>query len=229
MKKKLGPLPVWAWGVIFGVAGYLYLRNRSASSSSSSSTSPTASVLDPNAVDPNTGLTYGQEEQAAMANSGLSATAGGAGGGGTLPAEGNLGSTATTLGDNLNNFDAELLAFLQAQQDLQQAAGALGYVSPTTAAAASSPPILAASTPPTTTPTAHTGPAAPIAPTAGAAILGAAQQAVATPLATAGVGTHWGTVQPAISSYNALRLAHPDWGPNTLAAGHQLPHHSVRY
>lgn len=44
---------------IAGLVGYVYLKDRKAASSSSSSTA--AGAIDPNAVDPNTGLTYGDE------------------------------------------------------------------------------------------------------------------------------------------------------------------------
>lgn len=90
LKKKVGPLPVWAWGLIFGVVGYyVYVRSRS---TATTGISPTDAVLDPNAIDPNTGLTYGQEEGAA-----LNATAGGAVG--TTPADSNLVAGTNELGD----------------------------------------------------------------------------------------------------------------------------------
>lgn len=87
MTKKLGPLPVWAWGLILGVAGYFayarYKENEASTSSSSTST------LDPNSVDPNTGLTYGQEEDAALNADATSAANGSQSGGSTTtsPAE----------------------------------------------------------------------------------------------------------------------------------------------
>jgi hypothetical protein len=64
MKKKLGPLPVWAWGLIIGVGGLVYYYY-SSGSTTAASTDSTTGILDPNAVDPNTGLTYGEEEAAA--------------------------------------------------------------------------------------------------------------------------------------------------------------------
>jgi hypothetical protein len=80
MKKKKAGLPLWAWGVIGVAAIYFWYRyQQSGSSSTTAANTPTGSVLDPNAVDPNTGLTYGQEESAAL-GAGAAANAPGAGG-----------------------------------------------------------------------------------------------------------------------------------------------------
>jgi len=65
LTRKVGPLPVWAWGAILGLVGY-YVYSRYKSSSTTSASGSTAGVLDPNAVDPNTGFTYGEEESAAL-------------------------------------------------------------------------------------------------------------------------------------------------------------------
>ena len=81
LKKKIGPLPVWAWGLILGVVGYFAYERYSAGSSSSSGTASTTGILDPNAVDPNTGLTYGQEEAAAENANAASDSGAGSGGG----------------------------------------------------------------------------------------------------------------------------------------------------
>jgi len=60
LKKKIGPLPMWAWVLIVGggIGVLWYMSSKSSSSSSSSATGT-------NAVDPNNplGLTYAQEQQ----------------------------------------------------------------------------------------------------------------------------------------------------------------------
>lgn len=61
-KLKRNPKALAAIGVLLLVA-FLYLRSRS---SSSTTTSSTTSGVDPNAIDPATGLTYGEEQQAAL-------------------------------------------------------------------------------------------------------------------------------------------------------------------
>lgn len=112
MTKKLGPLPIWAWGLIFGIGGY-FLYERYVSGGSASSTSSTTGILDPNAVDPNTGLTYGEEESAA--ENANAASAGGLGSGGgtvdTTPSESGLTATGET-----GNEIQDLTGFLTALQ-----------------------------------------------------------------------------------------------------------------
>jgi hypothetical protein len=54
LKKKIGPLPLWAWVLILGTAGGLLWYEHDKSSSASSASSQ---------VDPATGLTYAQEQQ----------------------------------------------------------------------------------------------------------------------------------------------------------------------
>ncbi len=121
LKKKVGPLPVWAWGIIFGVAAYYVYVRRSSGSSSAGSQPLSPAVLDPNAIDPNTGLTYGAEEGAALnANAGL---AGGAGTG-TVPTNSNLTTGTNELGD--------LESFLS---QFGNVAEQLGYVPPGAATA----------------------------------------------------------------------------------------------
>jgi hypothetical protein len=134
LKKKVGPLPVWAWGIIFGVVGYyVYSRNRGSSTGSASANTVTPAVLDPNAIDPNTGLTYGAEEGAALnANAGL---AGGAGTG-TVPTDSNLSTGTNELGD--------LESFLSQFGNI---ASQLGYVPPGTGNAAPAPPPLTSPAP----------------------------------------------------------------------------------
>jgi hypothetical protein len=139
MKKKMGPLPVWAWGLIFGVAVY-YFYERSKASSTTSAASTTG-ILDPNAIDPATGLTYGQEESAA-----LNANA-------TTAATGALGSTGTTTGTDFATqlqTTEGLLSFIQGI-DPNFGTG----LNAANAAAAAAPAPLVSSTPPPTTPTAH--------------------------------------------------------------------------
>jgi hypothetical protein len=116
VNKKYGPLPLWAWGLVGGVAIYFLYRYYSNSAATASSSSPTSQVLDPNAIDPNTGLTYGQEESAAL-NAGAAAGVPGSGGGST-------GSIDTTS-QGIDSFDQGLQAFLQAYSDLQAVNGAL--------------------------------------------------------------------------------------------------------
>lgn len=105
MKKKLGPLPVWAWALIgAGVVAFLYFR----SSSSSSSSSSQLNQVDPNnplgltyaqenadiaaGIDPNTGQTYASEQAAADQSAASSG-----GGSGTT-------DTTGTTGDDLSGF-----------------------------------------------------------------------------------------------------------------------------
>lgn len=144
LKKKIGPLPVWAWGLILGVVGYFAYERYSASSSSSSGTASTTGILDPNAVDPNTGLTYGEEEQAALNNNAEAASGGGTGGGVSGPTDSGLGSTVTPT----NEF-GDFLTFLG---EWNQFASALGWTAPGSGGAGSgttSPPPVQGSNPPT--------------------------------------------------------------------------------
>lgn len=134
LTRKIGPLPAWAWGIIGGIAVYfLYTRYKN-SSATGAVNSPTATVFDPNAVDPTTGLTYGQEL------SGGFPTTGG------LQASTGSGSTADTSGvPPIDALDTELASFLQAQQDFGQVASAIGFTPPNpsanTLAAAGSAPL----------------------------------------------------------------------------------------
>jgi LysM repeat protein len=99
VKKKVAGLPVWMWGIAGAAALYfIYRWYSSGSGSSSTAASPTATVLDPNAVDPNTGLTYGEEETAAL------------GGGGT---------------GGLDTFDQGIQSFMQDLLDLESLQQAL--------------------------------------------------------------------------------------------------------
>jgi len=95
MKKKLGPLPVWAWAAIAaGVIAFIIYRERSASSSSSSASS-NLNQVDPSnplgltyaqenadiaaGIDPNTGQTYASEQAAADADQSDDGSSGGGG------------------------------------------------------------------------------------------------------------------------------------------------------
>jgi hypothetical protein len=149
MTRKLGPLPVWAWGILGGITVYfLYTRYRNNQASSGTATGPTASVLDPNAVDPSTGLTYGQEAAGAPLP-------------GNAPVSGAIDQGLTpgpAIAGDLSNFDSELGTFLTAMGDFQQLAGALGYAPPnpsTTAVAAAQAPPVANAHGPKATPTSH--------------------------------------------------------------------------
>lgn len=160
LTKKMGPLPVWAWGLIIGVGVFfLYERYAGAASTSTTATDTSAS-LDPNAVDPNTGLTYGTEEQDAE-NS--------AAAGVSTPTEGSLGSSGgtTSTGQTPDDFDT----------DLNNMEGLLGFIQSVDPNFGQSPvgtgstqPTMTSSTPPPTTPTAHTPIASPLKTTAGGTV-----------------------------------------------------------
>lgn len=108
MKKKLGPLPVWAWAAIIGGAVIIYIfMHRSSSSSTSSTAANSANSVDPNnplgltyaqeqqdiqeGIDPNTGVSYASENAA-----GSSSMGSGGGGGGDTTTGGGSGSGGTT-------------------------------------------------------------------------------------------------------------------------------------
>jgi hypothetical protein len=150
LTKKLGPLPVWAWGLILGIGGYIvYARSRTNSTTSSSGT---LGVLDPNAVDPNTGLTYGQEEDAAL-NANASAAGGPLAGGGTTTDSG-----AQSIVPPVDEF-GDFLTFLGDLNQIQQALPGTGITtaSPASTTAAASPPVSTAHAP-TVTATTHASP-----------------------------------------------------------------------
>jgi hypothetical protein len=166
LTKKLGPLPVWAWGLILGIGGYVvYARTRSSTSTSSTGT---LGVLDPNAVDPNTGLTYGQEEDAAL-NANASAAGGPLAGGGTTT---DSGAQATVPTNEFSDF----LTFLGELGQIQQALPGTGINVGTTAStatttAAASTPVAAGNTP-TVTATAHASPVQVAETNSNTAVLG---------------------------------------------------------
>lgn len=66
MSKKIGPVPMPI--ALLGTALILFLlyRHYHTAAGATSGTSSSTSAPDPNAVDPNTGLTYGAEEQAGL-------------------------------------------------------------------------------------------------------------------------------------------------------------------
>ena len=126
LTKKIGPLPAWAWGILGGIAVYfLYTRYKN-SSANAAVNSPVATTLDPNAVDPTTGLTYGQELA------------------GSYPTAGGLQGAAdnATTGSNLDTSLNDLGTLLA---DFSGVASQLGFTPPqpsdTTVAAAASPPL----------------------------------------------------------------------------------------
>ena len=126
LTRKIGPLPAWAWGIVGGIAVYfLYTRYKS-SSTNAAATSPVATALDPNAVDPATGLTYGQE----MA--------------GSYPTAGALQGAANNA-TSTPSLDSQLQDFATLLGDFSGIAGALGFTPPqpstATTDAASSPPL----------------------------------------------------------------------------------------
>lgn len=99
MKKKLGPLPVWAWAAIgAGVLVFMYWRSRQSSSSSSTDQVDPSNPLGltygqetadiAQGIDPNTGQTYAAEQ-----------SVGAAGGGGV---------SSGTSSDDLSTIDSDL-------------------------------------------------------------------------------------------------------------------------
>jgi len=124
--RKMGPLPVWAWGILGGVAVYfLYTRYKN-SSANSAVNSPLATTLDPNTVDPTTGMTYGQELA------------------GSFPSAGGL-QGAADAGSTTPSLDSSLLDFGTLLADFSGVASQLGFTPPqpsdTTVGAAASAPL----------------------------------------------------------------------------------------
>lgn len=158
MNKKYGPLPLWAWGLAGGVILYLLYRYYSNSSSSSSNV-VSASTLDPNAVDPNTGLTYGQEESAALnANAAsVAGSTGGAGSGGLT--ESSAQGQVSSLSQELTDFGQFASTFEALSQTLNPSSVNPSTTSSTTQAAAASPPMQAQASPPTINVTVNSAPA----------------------------------------------------------------------
>lgn len=67
--RKIGPLPVWAWGVIAAGAYWAYSKYKGTSSASSVSASGTSggpAATAPAGVDPQTGMSYAEEYGAAQ-------------------------------------------------------------------------------------------------------------------------------------------------------------------
>lgn len=89
LTKKIGPLPAWGWIAAVGLGGVLYYRSQQNAANSTA----TSSATDPNAVDPSTGLTYGQEASLAL---GTGADLSSLGGGSLTPTTGS--STDNTNG-----------------------------------------------------------------------------------------------------------------------------------
>jgi len=158
LTRKVGPLPVWAWGAILGLVGY-YVYSRYKSSSTTSASGSTAGVLDPNAVDPNTGFTYGEEESAAL-NANAAGVAGVAASNGAV----DIGLTGTSSTDPFGNVSDWLTSFGNVASELGWTAPGQnvgsGSSTPSTNGSPSaiqvtvSPPMQQAS-PPTVAPSAH--------------------------------------------------------------------------
>jgi len=148
MKKKYGPLPLWAWGAIGIVTIYLYYRHSSSSSSSSGTTST-------DAVDPVTGIPYSQEEQAYQ-NEAASAMSPGSGGSNPVDTT-NGGTTPPDLTQELQDITG-LITGLQDAGLVNQTPTDNGGTSPSVNQPANSdgttPPDNAST--PTTAPSAHT-------------------------------------------------------------------------
>jgi hypothetical protein len=153
--RKIGPLPVWAWGILGGIAVYfLYTRYKN-SSANAAVNSPLTTAYDPSQVDPTTGLTYGQEL------AGSYPTAGGLQG--AADAGGSSG-TGFSLSDALG---LQSQAYSQALADYSALAGQFGFSPPNpsdnTVAAAASPPLQNTSPPPTTPSSHHKQPTTHVA------------------------------------------------------------------
>lgn len=128
LTKKYGPLPGWAWLAALAIGVYFYHRN-----AVNSSNTPTGSS-DPNAVDPSTGLTYGQEAAGVPAfGTGAASDLGSTGGSGqitpTVTADGSPTGTPTDLTGG----------FLDQLQGFQEIAAALGYNRADTSGSVSEP------------------------------------------------------------------------------------------
>lgn len=95
MKKKYGPLPLWAWGAVGVVAVYLWYRY-----SQSSSSATTAATTSSDGIDPATGISYADEE-AAYQNEAASALSPGSGG--SSDGGGGDGTTTPDLGQELSD------------------------------------------------------------------------------------------------------------------------------
>lgn len=117
LKKKLGPLPVWAWAGLgvgtLGIAYYLHERNASSSATTSTST------VDPNTIDPSTGIPWSQEYEA-LQNSDGADTGGGTGSSGGIDTTGL--ATGTTTTDQL----AQDLQAIQDEISSESAAAGVG-------------------------------------------------------------------------------------------------------
>ena len=125
LKKKLGPLPVWGWALLGagGLGLVYYLRSKS----SSSTTAGTTSTVDPNTIDPSTGIPWSQEAQANAANIG----AGSAGSAANTPVTGGTDLTGIATGLTSTDQLATELAVIQAELS-GQSNGALVSASPAT-------------------------------------------------------------------------------------------------
>jgi hypothetical protein len=147
MNKKYAGLPIWAWGLVAAAGVWLYVRSRASASASAAPAGPTDQVLDPNAIDPNTGLTYGQEESSALSQA----------------APGSSGSPPDITG-----FDSELQDWLQTMALLGQyyqqqgwtppnssGSGSSGSGSGSSGSGSSTPPPTQKTSPPTSKPTPH--------------------------------------------------------------------------
>ena len=209
LTKKLGPLPVWAWGILGGVAVYfLYTRYKHSSGSSATATGPVASVLDPNAIDPATGLTYGSE---------LS---------GSYPSQGSLGATGASValpsGGTVSLGD---LATLSTLFNPPAPASPSDVTAPFTAD--TSPQVAAAAASPALTPPA--GPGAP-----GSARLGGTYGlAVGSKIGSALAAPSGPHKPPAPPGYRAVGIGAGNWlfvqGPQThmqktVHVAHPAPH-----
>lgn len=129
LKKKVGPLPVWAWGTIAVIVLVIIYRRYETSAATSST--PTDTSLD--GIDPVTGASYADEESAYDGS--LAPTSG------STDQSSDNGDTTTT--DPFEDFDNQLQEFLNTQQLLQQ----LMPQAPSTPSAPSTPAPTPATTP----------------------------------------------------------------------------------
>lgn len=210
MGKKYGPLPLWAWGLAGGVVLYLLYRYYQ-NSSGASSTASTTGILDPNAVDPNTGLTYGEEEAAAL-NANAASIGTSNGGGSTSPTESAAQTTNPSLSQELSDFQALTGLYQSLQQTFNPNSVSSTNTSPTTAAAAASPPMQAQAAPPTINVTVNSSPAQTATPTVSAPASVAQRMSTGALRAAGAILAPFGATKPnAPAGYHTIGTGSGNW------------------
>jgi len=152
LKKKIGPLPAWAWVVVIGgaIGAYLLYRRSSSSSSSTTPTSTAASQeaqVDPTnplgltyaqesadeaaGIDPDTGETYAEEQSQAAQSQDTAGTGGGSSGNGSSGGGGGGGQ----LSSSLSSLDTDVQGLNSTLQSIQSSGGLTDGSSTTTTTA----------------------------------------------------------------------------------------------